>query len=47
MTLISNEELKDIYGGGFFACLVILVAALVTFAIGVIDGYVRPLKCNK
>lgn len=45
MTLIENEELDTIHGGGFG--FFIAIAALITFAIGVIDGYVRPLKCNK
>lgn len=44
MEMISNNELKQINGGGFG--LGILIGGLVTFVIGVIDGYVRPLKCR-
>jgi hypothetical protein len=45
MILLKDKELDNIHGGGFgfFAAL----AGIVTFVIGVIDGYVRPLKCNK
>ena len=44
MEKISNNELKQINGGGFG--LGILIGGLATFIIGVIDGYVRPLKCR-
>jgi hypothetical protein len=47
MTLLSERELNSVYGGGFSFGLAIIIAGLITFAIGVIDGYVRPLKCNK
>lgn len=45
MTVISEAELNNIRGGGFGLWLAIV--GLVTFVIGVIDGYVRPIKCNK
>lgn len=45
MILLNNEELRSINGGGFGVLLAI--GAIVTFLIGVVDGYVRPLKCNK
>ena len=44
MNKISNNELKQINGGGFG--LGLLIGGLATFLIGVIDGYVRPLKCR-
>ena len=44
MDKISNNELKQINGGGFG--LGLLIGGLATFLIGVIDGYVRPLKCR-
>jgi len=46
MILLSERELNEIYGGGFSFGLSIIIAGLITFAIGIIDGYVRPLKCN-
>lgn len=45
--VLSNEELTEVVGGGFKIGVAIVVAAVVTFVIGVIDGYFRPLKCNK
>lgn len=45
--LLNNEELKNIRGGGFSIALSLALAGLITFAIGIIDGYVRPIKCNK
>ena len=44
MDKISNNEVKQINGGGFG--LGLLIGGLATFLIGVIDGYVRPLKCR-
>ena len=44
MKELSNEELKQIHGGG--AGIVLLIGAGVVFLIGVIDGYVRPLACR-
>lgn len=46
MKEINNEELKKINGGGFSIGLGFLLGGIVTFLVGVIDGYVRPLKCN-
>ncbi len=45
--VLSNEELTEVVGGGFKIGVAIVAAAIVTFIIGVIDGYFRPLKCNK
>lgn len=45
MTLLNELELKNISGGGFG--IFIAIAGFITFAIGVIDGYIRPLKCNR
>lgn len=44
MEKVSSNELKQINGGGLG--LGILIGGLATFIIGVIDGYVRPLKCR-
>lgn len=41
---LDKEELEQINGGGFG--LGLLIGAGIVFLIGVIDGYVRPLKCN-
>lgn len=45
MKELSNTELNEVHGGGGIS-LGLAIFAGVTFIIGVIDGYVRPLKCN-
>lgn len=44
MQEISKQELHKIKGGGFGLGLAIIAGVI--FIIGVIDGFVRPLKCN-
>lgn len=45
MKEIKTEELKKIEGGlSLWAC--IGLAALAVFGIGIVDGFVRPLKCR-
>lgn len=46
MKKIEKENLKNVYGGGFSFSLAALIGAGITFIIGVIDGYVRPLACR-
>lgn len=46
MKEISKEELQDINGGFSLLAAAGIVAAGV-FLIGVVDGYVRPKKCNE
>lgn len=46
MKRLNNEELKQIEGGGIKIGLVLGIGAIITFLIGVADGYMRPLKCN-
>lgn len=44
MNELNRQELKQIQGGGLGIGL--LIGAGIIFLIGVIDGYVRPLKCH-
>jgi len=46
MKNISDNELKCIDGGGISFGAIVGIATGITFLIGVIDGIVRPLKCN-
>ena len=46
MTKINEEDLRNIQGGGLSVWGAIGIGTIVTFLIGVIDGFVRPLKCN-
>ena len=43
--MLNDEELKNI-SGGFSLGLGLLIGGLITFFIGVVDGYVRPLACR-
>lgn len=47
MKELNKEELLNINGGGFHFGIGIGIAAGITFLIGLIDGYVRPLVCRK
>lgn len=44
MKKLNEKELNDVKAGGFGTGL--LIAAGIVFAIGIVDGYVRPLACN-
>ncbi len=46
MKTLSVYELNQIKGGINVSLVVGIVGAL-TFLIGIIDGYVNPLKCRK
>lgn len=46
MIKLNNEELKKVEGGGIKIGLIVGIGAIITFLIGVADGYMRPLKCN-
>lgn len=47
MKLLSEQELKQVVGGGFSFGLGTLIGVGITFVIGLIDGFIRPLGCNK
>ena len=44
MKELCKDELCNINGGG--VSIGFLIGAGITFLIGVIDGYVRPLRCH-
>ena len=46
MRQLTNDEMKFINGGGINVGILAGIAAGVTFIIGVIDGLIRPLRCN-
>ena len=44
---INDKELEKINGGGCFSWGIFsAVVAGVTFIVGLISGYVNPVKCN-
>lgn len=50
MAEITHEELNEIHGGGkksLFGIIGIALGVIGTLIAGIIDGYLRPLTCNK
>lgn len=47
--MLENNELMSIIGGGTSKKIGfgIIFAALGSFIVGIIDGFLRPLACNK
>lgn len=46
MIKLKKDEMKTINGGGVNFGIVIAIGSLVSFIVGIIDGYIRPIKCN-
>ena len=46
MEKLNKKELVNVSGGGISLGVGLLIGAGVIFIIGVIDGFIRPLKCN-
>lgn len=46
MKRLSNNELKRLKGG-FSAWVGLGIAGAIVFLAGIIDGFTRPLTCNK
>ena len=46
--VLNNQELLAVRGGASYKKigLGIILSALGSFIVGIIDGYLRPLKCN-
>jgi lactobin A/cerein 7B family class IIb bacteriocin len=45
--VLTNEELSNIQGGGAKYGWYAFIGAMITLIVGIIDGYLRPLGCNK
>ncbi len=43
---MSKNELLAVTGGGISLSALAGIGAAITFLIGVIDGYLRPTKCE-
>lgn len=43
---LSKQELLTVSGGGISRGAITGIGALITFIIGVIDGYLRPEPCE-
>ncbi len=47
MKSLSKEELLEIKAGGISWSAVGAIVGIVTFVIGLVDGFIRPLPCNE
>jgi len=47
MKKINDKELEQIEGGGISWGIALGIVAAVTFVVGVVDGYINPIKCNE
>lgn len=44
--MLDNNELTQIKGGISKLAIGLGIGSLLTFLLGIIDGYQRPIKCN-
>lgn len=44
--ILNNNSLQEISGGAWKLGIAAGVAGFITFLVGIIDGYFRPLKCR-
>lgn len=46
MQELTQQQLKEIRGGGISLGALALIGAGIVFIIGIVDGYLRPLSCR-
>ncbi len=44
--MLTKEELLNINGGAISWTLAGTIGGIIVFLIGVVDGYLRPLRCR-
>lgn len=44
--VVKDQELNEIVGGGVSYSVIGIIGAIGVFLAGVVDGIIRPLKCN-
>ena len=44
--VLNNNELKQISGGAINWTAASLIGAAVAFIAGIVDGFLRPIRCN-
>lgn len=45
--MLTEKEMFNIEGGKVSWSIAGIVGAIITLIAGIVDGYLRPLKCNK
>ena len=46
MNTMTNNEMKNVKGGGINWGIMAGIGAFTSFLVGVIDGIINPKKCN-
>lgn len=46
MNTMTNNEMKNVKGGGINWGIMAGIGAFASFLVGVIDGIINPKKCN-
>ncbi len=44
--ILTEKELLKIEGGSINWTTISIIGTIVTFIAGLVDGYLRPIKCN-
>ena len=44
--VLKKEELNEVIGGGSSLSILGIIGAIGVFIAGVVDGFLRPLRCN-
>lgn len=44
--LLTKEELLKVNGGAINWTAISIIGSIVTFITGLVDGYLRPIKCH-
>ena len=47
MNVLNDAQMNQISAGGISKAVLAGVVAAGIFIVGVIDGFIRPLKCNR
>jgi hypothetical protein len=45
--VLKDEIAIDTYGGKINYGIIAAIGSAITLIVGIIDGYLRPLRCNK
>lgn len=46
MKELNKEQLKEIKGSGLKIGAIFALGSAAAFIFGIIDGYIRPMRCN-
>lgn len=44
---LTKNELLEVTGGSVNWTAISVIGTIVSFIAGIVDGYLRPIKCNK